>query len=99
MISFAGPYLSCNARAIAKPSAEERILFHGYTTKHSALDFASRIRRGRGAGVSSLSCAGLPRDLAAASEEPALCATAERARAWRENRWAALVVLERANSM
>jgi hypothetical protein len=43
--SFAGPYLSCTPRAIARPSAGERIPFHGYTNMHSALVFARRVCR------------------------------------------------------
>jgi hypothetical protein len=63
MTSFAGPYLSCNARAIAKPSAEERIAFQGHTNRDSALDFVCRCC----VAASVLSGAGLVEASAAAA--------------------------------
>jgi hypothetical protein len=94
--SFAGPYLSCTARATAKPSAEERIPFHGYTSIHSVLELASWVCLRRVAAVlgdtsSLLDCS------ASVLGEPVLCSIVESARAWRESMWTALVDLVRAN--
>ena len=92
--SFAGPYLSCSARAIARPSAEDRIPSHGCTNMHSALELVTRVRR-VSVGLSGtgllLSCS---RSMLGV---PALCATAESARAWRRSICAALVGLGRAS--
>ena len=56
--SFAGPYLSCSACAIARPSAEDRIPFHGCTNKHSVPELATGVCR----VVAGLSDAGLSPD-------------------------------------
>jgi hypothetical protein len=72
------------------PSAEVRILLQGYTNMHSASDLASRVAilpGGRLLITRSESALG----------EPALCAAVERARAWRQSMWAALVDLGRAS--
>jgi hypothetical protein len=85
MTSFAGPYLSCSARAIVKPSDEERIPFHGYTNMYSAVDFARSSARhcctaasvSLAVGLSLLECSA-----AAVSElKPALCVVVVSARA------------------
>ena len=92
--SFAGPYLSRSARAIARPSAEDRIPFHGCTNMHSALESVTRVCR----VFAGLSGAGsLLKGSRSTLGEPALCATAESARAWRRSIWAALVGLGRAS--
>ena len=92
--SFARPYLSCTAWAIARPSAEERIPFHGNTNRLSALEFATWICRVAavlaGAG-SLLDCS------ASVLGDPVLCVIVDSARAWRESMWAALVDLVRAS--
>ena len=88
--SFAGPYLPCTARATAKPSAEERIPFHGYTIIHSALELVCI------ATVSTSTGSLLDRSASGLSE-PELCGIVESARAWRESMLAALVDLVRAN--
>jgi hypothetical protein len=79
--------LFCNARAIAKPSAEERIPFQGYTNRHSALSFVCRVCRCCIA-ASVLSGAG-PLEASAAATltlgEPASCVAEVSARAWRES--------------
>ena len=86
--SFAGPYFSCTARAIAKPSAEERTLLHGITSIHSALDIAAVLAGAESEMDCSASVLGEP-------VVSALCGIVDSARAWRESMWAALIDLVR----
>jgi hypothetical protein len=90
--SFAGPYLSCSARAIARPSAEDRIPSHGCTNMHSALELVTRVGR-VSAGLSRTGA--LLKCSRSMLGEPALCATAESARAWRRSICAVLLDLGR----
>jgi len=82
MTSFAGPYLSCTARALARPSAEERIPFHGYTNMHSTLEFAWRVHCCRRVSTVLLGAVLPSRHsvVVVALGEPAFCAAAKRAR-------------------
>jgi hypothetical protein len=90
--SFAGPYLSCTARAIARPSAEERIPLHGYTSIHSVPELANGVCLRRVAAVLP-GARSLPDFSASVLDEPVLCSIVESARAWRESMWVALVDL------
>jgi hypothetical protein len=69
------------------------MLFHGYTSKHCALESVCPRRV-----VAVLAGPGsFPDRSASVLGEPALCAIVESARAWRERMWVALVDLVRAS--